>query len=591
MTPQRRPGPWSSTAAALAVLFGVVAGCGSDSAGRSDAEAGGEDEGSVNEADVAGDEALDAAPLDGLGAEDAIRDDVGAGDADMSGEEAGTEDIGADEAGDEWTIEVPRERIPAWNPGVEGGIPDVAAVTSVRDHGARCDGSTDDSAAFNAAIDAAAGAGGGAVLVPDGVCVIRHPLTMRGGVVLRGAGPERSRLHMDITDSSNGGIDIHGGWAADEHALTGGYGAGSTEVVAADLPADLVAGRHIVVFEDNDPELMYTRPDWDQTWAQDARGQVVRVTAISGTRLTVDAPLRLAYEARFSPRFKLLAEIEGVGVEDLYVHREDRTESSIIGMTRAVNCWVRNVESDHCTRAHLWVDHARFVTVEGSFFHDSWDYGAGGHGYGVTLGRWATDCLVTNNGFRLLRHGMMVKEGANGNVFSYNYSHSADLDWSFVDFSAHGHYPYMNLWEGNVGDRAGITDWWGPAGPSMTMFRNRILREIYLADASPDVNLIGNTLLGESITVDATCRRAWVEANLLLGAAAVIAPAADTTQVENVVRPAGDIPDWRLPASLYLDGPPPFWGARPWPAIGADVDILHTDGSFPAIPAQERYAP
>ena len=33
---------------------------------------------------------------------------------------------------------------------------------------------------------------------------------------------------------------------------------------------------------------------------------------------------------------------------------------------------------------------------------------------------------------------------------------------------------------------------------------------------------------------------------------------------------AEEVPAFDLPASLYLDGPPSFWGDRPWPGIGAD---------------------
>jgi hypothetical protein len=53
---------------------------------------------------------------------------------------------------------------------------------------------------------------------------------------------------------------------------------------------------------------------------------------------------------------------------------------------------------------------------------------------------------------------------------------------------------------------------------------------------------------------------------------------------------SSDLPKWTIPASLYLKEKPPFWGDRPWPAIGADVDLraLHTGNGLTPTPAQER---
>ena len=63
------------------------------------------------------------------------------------------------------------------------------------------------------------------------------------------------------------------------------------------------------------------------------------------------------------------------------------------------------------------------LEVTGSYFHDAYMYdGTGTKGYGITLNNHSGLCLVSNNIFKHLRHAMMTKTGANGNVFAYNYS-------------------------------------------------------------------------------------------------------------------------------------------------------------------------
>jgi len=59
----------------------------------------------------------------------------------------------------------------------------------VRDFGAAGDGGTDDLAAIQSAIDAAAANGGGVILLPAGVYALSAPLTLKSGVSLQGTRP------------------------------------------------------------------------------------------------------------------------------------------------------------------------------------------------------------------------------------------------------------------------------------------------------------------------------------------------------------------------------------------------------------------
>jgi len=79
----------------------------------------------------------------------------------------------------------------------EEPIPDVKVVADVRSEGAKGDGTTDDTAAFRAAIAKAGAAGGGAVKIPAGTYLLSEVLALdKPGVVLRGEGPAKTVLHF-----------------------------------------------------------------------------------------------------------------------------------------------------------------------------------------------------------------------------------------------------------------------------------------------------------------------------------------------------------------------------------------------------------
>ena len=104
------------------------------------------------------------------------------------------------------------------------------------------------------------------------------------------------------------------------------------------------------------------------------------------------------------------------------------------------------------------------------------------------------------------------------------------------------------------------------------MFRNRVAGYIKVNDHSHRASVVGNVVFDVQVSRDSE----------------------DVLVAGNVTRRMlgrpGDQPALELPASLYLDGPPPFWGDRPWPAIGADVDGGQSDRRlWTPLPAEERH--
>jgi len=79
--------------------------------------------------------------------------------------------------------------------GVQGGIPDVPAAGRIEDFGGRADDGRDDAPALSAACRAVGARGGGAVVLGAGTYHLDRPVTVRhDGVVIRGAGRERTKV-------------------------------------------------------------------------------------------------------------------------------------------------------------------------------------------------------------------------------------------------------------------------------------------------------------------------------------------------------------------------------------------------------------
>jgi len=85
---------------------------------------------------------------------------------------------------------------PNWTKcGVQGGIPKVRTVLSVDDFGAKANDSAGDDEALARACEAVGRMGGGAVLLGEGTYYLDRPVTVRhDNVVIRGKGPEKTRL-------------------------------------------------------------------------------------------------------------------------------------------------------------------------------------------------------------------------------------------------------------------------------------------------------------------------------------------------------------------------------------------------------------
>jgi len=177
--------------------------------------------------------------------------------------------------------------------------------------------------------------------------------------------------------------------------------------------------------------------------------------------------------------------------------------------------------------------------------------------------------------FRYLRHAMMIKTGANGNVFSYNYSiephRSEQIPDASGDISFHGHYAYANLFEGNIAQNIIIDHYWGPSGPYNTLLRNRAALYGIIMTTNDLLETNTQNFVGSEVT------------NTTIFHGMYVLTGEDQFQYGNNVKgqiiPTGttELND----TSYYLSQPPYFWDETlNWPSVGMPNAL--GEGTIPA---------
>jgi hypothetical protein len=475
---------------------------------------------------------------------------------------------------------LPQQSIEWARAGFPGNIPDVTTnVINVQDYGATGDGSTDDAAAIQAAINSALNPA--VVFLPAGRYRIQSRLTLKSGIVLRGAGYKLTHLECF---NSGGCINLAGSATGNFVNIQSGLAKGSTQITVSDT-ASFTVGRGGEILQD---DLAPPAASWGENYV----AQMVKIVAINGNTLTIDPPLHTDYTTSANPRIRPIRYIEQVGIEDLHLKRLDSGSEgeSNIAITLATDCWIRRIESEWSEKYHFSIAQSLNLEIRDSYIHHAYYRGDGGQGYGVSLGRRVTSVLVENNIFNELRHAMIVQIGVNGCVFGYNYAQKnySDDGWDKTAIALHGHYPFMNLFESNIVGWAGLDNVWGPNGPENTLFRNRVVgtdkhqefgqyRGIWLQGFRGSQYIVGNeinTIGSQTMEQDGV----YIPSDANGDPADVMIHG---NNIRGVVTWLPSIPDHTLPASLYLTSKPSFYGDLNWPSIGGDQPF--GQGKIPAL--------
>jgi hypothetical protein len=443
--------------------------------------------------------------------------------------------------------------------------------------GAVADGVTDDR---QAVVDAIAYLNGryGVVYFPPGSYLLQSGISLPDSVIIRGAGSNTSFIKINSTGSCFG---IYGSNTGNFTKIISGFEKDSKKVCVINASLFMTG---------DDVEIRQDNGSWNSNpanWAVKVVGQISKITAIHEDTLLLEDKLRLTFDTALNLEIQKIIPKKHIRIECLNIERSNTSTTGSgynIELSYAVNCRINNIESNKSQGSHCMISYSSHIEVSASYFHDAYMYdGSGTKGYGVTLNSHSGLCLITNNIFKHLRHAMMVKEGANGNVFAYNYSREPLRNGSLEypqnycgDISLHGHYPFSNLFEGNIVQNIFIDQTWGPSGPYNTFFRNRaeLYGIIMSSSLTNNQSFVGNEITGTGYSFPFSYGAYTITGNGHIqygnNRNGSIIPSGTTTLSDS---------------SYYLSAHPFFWNITAnWPDIGISNTI--NTGS---IPAKNRY--
>ena len=359
-------------------------------------------------------------------------------------------------------------------------IPTLPVTANVKDFGAKGDGTTDDSAAFNKAIAATAY---GAILIPEGRYVITNFVTInKPNIVLRGKA-EKSVFYFPVPLDSvkpNWGATTTGqrtsnySWGGGFFQISGrNMSAKGVPIVAPAQRGDtaikikaggsLATGDWVEVQAKDDDEKsllkwVYNGTPGNLTQIKSlTTRQPARILSMTnhedGVWLKLDRPLRFDLAATWSPTITPFApSVTNSGFENMrfeFPAVQWRGEFSELGynaiaMSGAFNCWVRDVQV-HNAEGGLFIGGYHNTITNVVFTHDKPLFaknkylttkGCQGH-HGISVG--GGDNLITGFDFRMSYvHDMTVSVGTSGNVFESGRGDD-------IAFDHHKRAPFANV--------------------------------------------------------------------------------------------------------------------------------------------------
>jgi hypothetical protein len=353
------------------------------------------------------------------------------------------------------------------------------------------------------------------VLLGPGTFSYTH-LTIPSNCVLRGSGTLSTILNM----TGSGGVSIYIGnnngpnYSSPATAtVTSGTTAGSTSIVVSSA-SGISAGTMLAVSELNDPVYVSINTEnqvcsfCDGTGDGGARvrGQMVQVTNVSGTTLTITPALFTNYgtapgTSPVNAYYFQPSQFAGLELVQLYANGTGYGESW--GMSGCTNCWVKGVFDNYADGNHAVVYWGLHDEIRDSYFSNAYLHGPGTYDSDVDIGFKTTLSLVENNIFERLHTSSFLRWGAAGNVYGYNYAiGSFDVSATQVQlsmFDDHGAHPQFNLYEGNIGNEFSRDSVWGSSS-HITLFRNNFYGTDLLA--SPETT--GRNVVNWNSTTPAT---------------------------------------------------------------------------------------
>lgn len=414
------------------------------------------------------------------------------------------------------------------------------------------------------------------VYFPEGTYFFATSIDLPSNIIIRGDGPDKTKFNFHTLKLGQRGAFNMASYERLFKTNVKQEVKIGDQTIFVESTEGYKSGDILEIYMENDSALMYTRPKWNKPWASLARGQILEVTRVNKLEgsISVDQKIRINYPLEFKPQVLKQDGYTNIGFEDFAIENFQVEDMVTFYFREGRNCWLDNIYSKNTVKHHVLFEASSKSSVLNCYMTGSFRVDGGGHGYGVTCSNHTSDCLTENNIFSLLRHAVMTKKGANGNAFLHNYC--VDGIWDKMKnglagperrpatLSVHGHYSYMNLFEGNMVERITSADFWGPSGVGTTFIGNIIsIDNIEIKDYSVGQNVFGNILETGVVKFHEGCK--------------------DVKQGLNILTKGYD-PSLGFPdLTHHYQSKPHYFGDMPWPVN------KHYEKDKVLLPAQKRY--
>lgn len=362
-----------------------------------------------------------------------------------------------------------------WTTSGGGAIPPRESICARLDHSSDVD-------EINLAL--ASCRDGQTVFLAAGTYNIDGTIQIPSNVTLRGAG---AKLTILKAVGKNGGDVIRMGEGSVRYTPVGilkGATAGSNEIELTDS-AHIKPGMYLAIAEVNDPRYVTVAGsggscNWCDGWSDTgrlARGQIVEVTRVAGSRVSIKPGLYGTYTN--SPgAIPFRMSVRNAGVEYLQVYATNSGYAANFGMHLCAYCWVKGVESNYTDGDHVEIYWGLHDEVRDSYFSNAFLHSPGKYDSDIQIGFKTSASLIENNIIERTHTAIMLEWGVAGNVIAYNYS-TGEFDSKATNLSIggivfHGAHPQFNLLEGNVVTKIEEDPVWGSSSHT-TAFRNWIV--------------------------------------------------------------------------------------------------------------------
>mgnify|MGYP002407072920 CR=1 FL=1 len=258
-------------------------------------------------------------------------------------------------------------------------------VFNIMDYGAVGDGVTDDTAAIQAAINAANTKLGGTVYFPSAT-YLTGPLSCKPSVNFNGK--NATLIASAAVTSEHAVIELFGSVTPTSTTLQTSSLVGDT-VFSVTSAAGFVAGDYVVIRDNN------------YKFNTEGRNQELRqIQTIDGNYITIDKPAIGFYATASAAEIAKINPARNILVDGIKIQIGTGIEGAGIRGEYAYNCKIKNCEvSGADYTGSIAFGSSAYVTVDGNTAKDGQniDLGSGGRGYGLHFYESCHNCVAQNN--------------------------------------------------------------------------------------------------------------------------------------------------------------------------------------------------